>query len=178
MTNFIRMTSLAATVAALALTATPAAAVTGPTTVNPDKQASATATIVKPLTMKWVRDLDLGTIVLSGPAGFTNAVVGIDQAGVFTCTDPNVTCSGTTKNAMYTVTGTNNQVVTVTAGDVTLNNAAAGTALTLTVDAPTTLNLGSLGSSGKPLRIGGTISLDSTTADGVYTGDFAVTVNY
>ncbi len=113
MTNFIRTTSLAATVAFLAAAATPALAVTGPTPVSPDKQAKATATIVKPLTMTWVSDLDLGTIVLSGAGPFTGAAVGIDQTGTFTCTDANVTCSGPAKSAKYTVTGTNNQVVTV-----------------------------------------------------------------
>ena len=178
MTNFIRMTSLAATVAALALTATPAAAVTGPTTVSPDKQATATARIVTPLTLKWVRDLDLGTIVLSGPAGFTGAKVSIDQAGNFDCTDANLTCSGTTKTAMYTITGTNDQVVTVNSAPVVLTNAADGSTLPLAVDVPATVNLGSLGATGKPLRIGGSLTLDSTTSDGTYSGDFLVTVNY
>ena len=63
--------------------------------------------------------------MLSGPVAFTGAAVGIDQAGALTCDRPNVTCSGPTKSAKYTVTGTNNQVVTVNASDVTLTNAAA-----------------------------------------------------
>ena len=176
MINFIRMTSLAATVAALAVTAAPATAATGPTVVSPDKQATATARVVKPLTLKWVRDLDLGTIVLSGAGAWTGAVVGVDQAGVFTCTDANVTCSGPTKNAEYTITGTNNQVVTVNASDVTLTSGA--NSLTLSVDAPATVDLGSSGASGTPLDIGGSISVDSTTPDGTYSGTFAVTVNY
>jgi hypothetical protein len=179
MTNFIRMSSLAATAAALALTATSATAATGPTAVSPDKQATATARIVKPLTMTWVRDLDLGTIVLSGASPWSGAVVGIDQAGAFTCSDANVTCSGATKNAMYTITGTNDQVVTVNSAPVTLTNQAdSSKTLVLSVDAPATVNLGSLGTSGKPLRIGGSITVDSTTADGTYSGVFAVTVNY
>jgi len=179
MTNFIRMTSLAATVAALALTATPSMAATGPTPVSPDKQATATARVVKPLTLTWVRDLDLGTIVLSGAGAWTGAVVGIDKAGTFSCANVNVTCSGATKNAEYTITGTNNQVVTVNANDVTLTNQNDNTkTLTLTVDKPATVNLGTSGASGTPLDIGGSISVDSTTADGTYLGTFAVTVNY
>ncbi|MGZ2412415.1 uncharacterized protein DUF4402 [Sphingomonas sp. F9_3S_D5_B_2] len=179
MTNFIRMTSLAATVAALALTATPAAAVTGPTIVQPDKQATATARVVKPLTLTWVRDLDLGTIVLSGSGSWTGATVGIDKAGVFSCTSLNVTCSGATKTAGYKITGTNNQIVTVNAGNVTLKNQADTTkTLTLTVDSPATVDLASSGSSGTPLNIGGSITVASDTLDGTYVGDFAVTVNY
>ena len=107
MYKFIRMTSLAATVAALTVTAAPALAVTGPTAVPPDKQATATARVVKPLTLTWVRDLDLGTIVLSGANTWSGAVVKIDKAGTFTCTDANVTCSGATKTAEYKITGTN-----------------------------------------------------------------------
>ncbi|HWU91801.1 MAG TPA: DUF4402 domain-containing protein [Sphingomicrobium sp.] len=178
MTNFIRTTSLAATVAFLAAAATPALAVTGPTPVSPDKQAKATATIVKPLTMTWVRDLNLGTIVLSGASPFAGAVVGINQAGTFTCTDANVTCSGPTSNAQYTLTGTDDQVVTVnTLPTLTLTNQADNTkTLTMNVDAPANVNLGSSGTTALP--VGGSISVDSTTADGVYQGTFAVTVNY
>ena len=179
MNKFIRMTSLAATVAALAVTATPALAVTGPVLVQPDKQATATARVVKPLTLTWVRDLDLGTIVLSGAGTWTGATVGIDKAGTFTCTNANVTCSGTTKTAEYTITGTNNQVVTVVAPDVTLKNQNDLTkTLVLSVDKPATVNLGNSGSSGTPLDLGGSITVASDTPDGTYFGTFAVTVNY
>ena len=178
MNKFTRMTSLAATLAALAVTATPAAAAVTGTPVNPDKQATATARVVKPLTLTWVRDLDLGTIVLSGAGTWSGAVVGIDKAGSFSCTDTNVTCSGATKNAEYTITGTNNQVVTVNASDVTLKNQNDLTkTLTLAVDAPATVNLGSSGSSGTPLDIGGSITVGSATPDGTYVGTFAVTDN-
>jgi Domain of unknown function (DUF4402) len=179
MTKFIRMTSLAATVAALAVTAAPAAAAATGTPVPPDKQATATARVVKPLTLTWVRDLDLGTIVLSGAGTWTGAAVGITKGGTFSCPNANVTCSGATKNAEYTITGTNNQVVTVNASNVTLTNQNDNTkTLTMSVDAPATVNLGNSGTSGTPLDIGGSISVDSDTSDGTYSGTFAVTVNY
>ena len=54
MNKYLRMTSLAATVATLTMTATPALA------VGPNQNATATARVVKPLTLTWVRDLDLG----------------------------------------------------------------------------------------------------------------------
>ena len=78
MNKFLRMTTLATTVAALAFSATPALAV-GPS----DKNATATARVVKPLTLSWQRDLDLGTIVLSGAAAWSGANVGITRGGVF-----------------------------------------------------------------------------------------------
>jgi hypothetical protein len=178
MTKFLRMTSLAATVAALAVVATPASAVTGPQLISPDQQATATARVVKPLTLTWVRDLDLGTIVLSGSGTWTGAAVGITKAGAFTCTNANVTCSGATKTAEYTIAGTPNQLVTVVAPDVTLKNQNDLTkTLTLAVDKPTAaVNLGSTGS--LPLDLGGAISVDYNTPDGTYFGTFAVTVNY
>ena len=68
MMNILRCT---AAVAALALTATPALAAP----VSPDKQATATARIVKPLTLTWVQDLDFGTVTLvdQGPTTITVA---------------------------------------------------------------------------------------------------------
>src|SRR5512138_698779 len=112
MINFptiLRRASLA--VAAATLLATPALA------VGPNQNANATAKIVKPLTLTWVQDLDLGTIVLgTGTWAATN--VGITSGGVFTCGNTNVTCSGATKNAQYKVTGTNNQRVFITAPNV------------------------------------------------------------
>jgi len=171
--NIFRMTSLAATAAALALTATPALAV-GPS----DKNATATARVVKPLTLTWVQDLDLGTIVLGGGT-WSGAAVSISKAGVFACTNTNVTCSGVTKEARYKVTGTNNQTVQINAPDVTLTNQNDNTkTLLLTVDNPGSVNLGNSGTVGLTFGLGGSITVDSTTADGTYTGTFNVTVNY
>lgn len=170
--HIIRTASLAATVA-LGLAAAPAQAI-GPS----DRNATATARIVKPLTLNWVQDLDLGTIVLGGGT-FTGAAVGISRTGVFTCTNTNVTCSGVTREARYRVTGTNNQTVQVTAPNVTLTNQNDATkTLLLTVDSPGSVNLSNSGSVGLTFGLGGSITVDSTTADGTYTGTFNVTVNY
>lgn len=171
MTKLVR-TSLVAAVAALALTATPAFA------VGPNRNSTATARIVKPLTLTWVRDLDLGTIVLSA-GSWTGANVGISRAGVFSCTNTNVSCSGATQTAQYRVTGTNNQVVNITAPNVTLTNQTDGTStLVMTVDSPGTVNLGNSGAVGLVFDLGGQITVDATTPEGTYSGTFNVTVNY
>src|SRR5215210_9550676 len=106
--NFLRTS---AAFAALALTATPAFAAP----VSSNQNATATVRIVKPLTLTWVQDLNLGTVLLSGAGAWSGAVVGVSQAGVLSCANVNVTCSGAVQAARYNVRGTNNQVVNITA---------------------------------------------------------------
>ena len=163
---------LAGALAATALTSAPALAAT------PTTQANAHARIFRPLTIVADRDLDLGTIVLSGTGAYTDAV-GITQAGAFSC-GANLTCSGTTQTAQYTVTGTNMQTVTVTVSPTIamVNQTQASADLTLTVDAPASVPLGASGNAGVQFDIGGEISVSDTTADGVYLGVFDVSVDY
>jgi hypothetical protein len=164
-----------AAVAALALTATPAFAAP----VSPNQNATATARIVKPLTLTWVQDLNLGTILLSGAGAWSGAVVGVSQAGVLSCANANVTCSGAVQQARYNVRGTNNQVVTITAPNVTLTNANDPLqTLLMTVSNPGTVTLTSSGAPGNDFNLGGSITVASTTGDGVYSGTFNVTVDY
>jgi len=146
--------------------------------VGPNQNASAAAKIVKPLTLTWVQDLDLGTIVL-GTGTWSSTTIGITSAGAFSCGSSNVTCSGATKPAQYKVTGTNNQRVFITAPNVTLTNQTDSTkTLLLTVSNPGFLDLANSGSVGVTFGLGGSIGVDSATVDGTYTGQFNVTVNY
>ena len=176
MSKLFRMTPIAATVAALALAATPAHAAPG----DPDQNARASARIIKPLTLTWVQDLDLGTILLSGAGAWTGAVVSITSDGTFDCSNTNVTCSGLPQVATYNVTGTQGQTVTINSTPtVLLTNANDATAtLSMTVDNPGSLTLSNSGALGDDFSLGGSISVDSDTLDGVYTGTFDVTVNY
>ena len=169
------MNKLLATVAATALVAlasSPAAA------VSPATQATANAKIYKPLTISKVQNLDFGVIVLTG-ASFAGEVVSISQAGAVTCgSNPGVllTCSGAPQAAKYHLVGTNNATVTVSSPGFNLTG--PGT-LAFTPNAPATVNLGGTGSTtGVDFSIGGSITLASTTPDGVYSGTFAVTADY
>ena len=140
--------------------------------------ATVSATVVKPLALKWVQDLDLGTIVL-GPGTWSNATVGISKTGVFSCTNANVICSGATQVAKYNVQGTNNNTARVTAPNVTLTNQSDPTkTLTLTVDNPGAIPIPNSGQPGVDFSLGGSITVSSTTAGGVYSGTFNVTVDY
>jgi len=164
---------MAATAAVLGLGAAPALA------VGPNQNSTATAKIVKPLTLSWVQDLDLGTIILSGTGTWAPTSIAITSAGVFTCGNSNVTCSGATKPAQYKVTGTNNQRVFITAPSVTLTNQNDNTkTLLMTVDNPGFVDLGNSGTPGVNFGLGGSISVSSATTDGTYSGTFNVTVNY
>lgn len=157
---------------AVALPAAPAMAVT------PATQATATARIYKALTISSVQNLDFGVIVLTGPS-FSGEVVSISQTGALTCgSNPGVllTCSGMPQPAQYKIVGTNDAIVTISAP--AFNLTGPGT-LAFTPDAPATVDLGSTGSTtGVTFSIGGSISLSSTTPDGVYTGTFEVTADY
>jgi hypothetical protein len=149
-----------------------------PARAAPGTSASVSASVVKPLTLKWVQDLDLGTIVL-GPGSWSGATVAITRNGVFTCTNANITCTGATKVAKYNATGTNNQTVRITAPNVTLVNQNDTTqTLTLVVDSPGTIAMPNSGNQGVTFPLGGSISLSSTTAGGIYAGTFNVTVDY
>jgi len=169
MNKFFRLTALAAT-AALAFTATEAAA--APVSATTD--ATAHARILRPLTLTSTQNLDLGDIVLSGAAPFTTTV-SIDKAGVFSC-GASVTCSGTHQVAIYNVSGTKSQPVTIAAGNVTLSNGSS--TLTLTPSFNASLTLSNSGAPGDNFNVGGSITVKDTTPDGVYTGTFAVTADY
>ncbi len=168
MMNILRMTTA---LAALTLAATPALAAPA----EPARQATATARIVKPLTLTWVQDMDFGTVTLvdQGPTTITVA-----QNGTRTCPGTAVTCSGTSAAASYRITGTNNQLVTVNSGNVTMTGPAGSTPLLLTVNAPPSVNLSNSGNAGTNFSIGGSIAVAGTQAEGTYTGTFAVTVEY
>lgn len=142
------------------------------------KVAKVSATVLKPLTLTSTKNLDLGTVVL-GPGTWSNAVVGISRAGLFSCANANVTCTGATSVASYNLTGSNSQPVRVTVPNVTLTNQSDATrTLVLTPDAPATVNLPNSGNKGVAFSIGGSVTLSSSTADGTYSGTFAVTVDY
>jgi hypothetical protein len=158
---------------ALALTTAPAQAAT------PTQQATATARIVQPLSIAWVQDLDLGTIVLSGTAPYTQTV-GITQAGVFSCGGANLTCSGTPTTARYSATGTRDQTLTITVSNTIplVNQTQASPNLTLTVNKPAVGSVVLDATGNTTFDLGGSIQVSDTTVDGVYEGTFDVSADY
>lgn len=142
------------------------------------QSAKVSANVLKPLTISWLQDLNLGTIMLTGGT-WTGATVGVTRAGVRNCASTRVSCSGTTQVARYNVTGSNGAPVRVSAPNVTLVNQSDPTkTLTLVVDSPGTFTLPNSGNQGTPFSLGGSITVNSTTASGTYRGTFNVTVDY
>lgn len=140
--------------------------------------AIVTAQSVKPLIITKVQDLDLGSVTL-GPGLWSGVTVSISQAGVLSCTDPNITCTGTTQAAQYDVQGSGQQTVQVSAPNVTLTNQSnPSQTLKLVTDAPASVFLKNSGLPGTNFWIGGSVTLDSTTPPGTYVGTFDVTVDY
>lgn len=136
------------------------------------------ANIVKPLVLTRLQDLNLGTVTL-GPGIWNNATVSVSQTGVLSCTNANVVCTGAVQAAQYNVQGTNKQVVTISAPNVTMVNQNDPTqTLTLTTDAPANVLLTSSGVPGVNFSVGGKVTINSTTAAGTYVGTFNVTVDY
>ena len=171
MSNTLRRAAIAAAVAAFAATSASAA----PVSVS-NGPVQAHATIVKPLTLVKQSDLNFGSIIVWGAGTAT-----IDTAGNISCTATNLVCGANGTPAEYKVTGTNNQVVTITKPDVTMTNSAnPGTDLTLVLNGygPDDVTLPNSGSTGINFKLGGAISIPANVKDGVYTGDLNVTVNY
>jgi len=165
-----KLLATAGAVTVLALTSTPAAA------VSPATQSTATAKIFKPLTIASTQNLDFGTIVLAG-AAFSGESVNMDTSGVVTCgtTPGDLTCSGAPKPAAYHLAGTANAVVTITSPGFNLSNGAATLPFVPNFSGTVTLDpTGAL-----DISLGGKITgLSNTTIDGVYSGTFAVTADY
>lgn len=167
MTKFVKI----AAVAAAALATVPAvAAPVGVTGAPP----SASARIIRPLTLSATGSLDFGTIVLNGVTG-TRTVTVNDDASI-TC-DIELVCDATGSVPTYNVRGTNNQTVNVIKNVSTLNGSNGGT-LTLTPVGVDSVLLTNSGAPGHDFTIGGSIDISAATVDGVYTGTVDVQVDY
>lgn len=134
----------------------------------------ANAKVVKSLTLTAKQSLDFGTITLSGTPG--TYTVGVSVAGVISCPS-GVTCAGTARPAILNVQGSNAQVVRISVASANLVNAVDGTSIPFTPEAPQTVTLTNSGSPGKDFNVGGSIAVPST-ADGTYSGNIEVTVDY
>jgi len=171
MNNILRYAPLVATAASLVFAASSASAQSSPAT-----QATASASIRKPLIISRVSNMNFGNILLSGSGTFS-ANVTVAQDGTLTCPAASFTCSGTTSAAVYNVSGNKSQQVNITA-DSSLTLTSANGSITMAVNAPSSVTLTNSGFPGTNFGIGGTLTLTNDTPDGLYTGTFNVTANY
>jgi hypothetical protein len=141
--------------------------------------ATASATIITPITITKTTDLNFGNIAVNATPG----TVVIDPAGTRTvtggCTLP--TTVGTVAAAAFTVSGvaTSTYSITLPAGATTITSGAN----TMTVDTWTSspTPTGTLdGTGNQTLSVGATLNVAGSQAAGTYTSatPFTVTVNY
>ncbi len=169
MNNFAKL----AVVAAAALVATPAlAAPVGVT--GGSGPPTATARIIKPLTLTATGALDFGTIVMNGVTATRTVTLNADTT--ITCATELV-CAANGTVPTYNVTGTQGQLINIIKNTSVLNGSNGGT-LTLTPVGQADVTLANSGAPGDDFAIGGSIDIAPTTVDGVYTGTLDVEVDY
>ena len=167
MTKFVKIAAVAAAV----LAAAPAVAAPVGVTGTPP---SATARIIKPLTLTSTGALDFGTIVMNGVTA--NRTVTLNDDTSITCaTELVCDLNGTVPS--YTATGTQGQTVNIIKNTSTLTGSNGGS-LTLTPVGQSSFVMPNSGSTGYTFPMGGSIVIASTTVDGVYTGTMNVEVDY
>lgn len=132
--------------------------------------ATASATILSPITVTKTSDLDFGKIV----AGASASTVTLTGAGSFTC-GTSLTCTGTHNAAAFDVAGTSGETVTV-ASDTSVTLTSGSYSMTASL-APTATSL-TLVSGAASFNVGGVLSVAGNQAAGSYAGTFNVTVNY
>lgn len=167
MTKFVKIAALAAA----ALAAAPAVAAPVGVTGTPP---SASARIIKPLTLTSTGSLNFGTIVMNGVTA--NRTVTLTADTTITCATELV-CAANGTVPTYNVRGTNGQVINIIKTASTLTGSNGGS-LTLTPVGQATVTLTSSGAPGNNFDIGGSIVIAPATVDGVYTGTVDVTVDY
>jgi hypothetical protein len=179
----MKKTILAAAAFAAVAAASPAAAQNAAVPATP--KASAGARLIKPLTLTKLTDLNFGTIVMGSVSG--SQTVSVSGAGAVTCgaSGGGLTCTNTAQAtasaASYRVTGTQGQIVVISSSPSNLsttNGGPGGSTLVLTPIIPGPLTLQSSGSAGNEFNVGGSITITSSTVDGVYTGEVDVQVAY
>ena len=171
MTKTLKIAALAATM----LVTTPALALPVGVTGAPP---SATARIIRPLSLTSTGSLNFGTIVLNGVSA--DRTVALSSGNVLNCAGGSLElqCSGATSVPTYNVRGTNNQVVTVIKTASLLTNSTDATTLSMTPTGAATVTLTNSGAPGLDFAIGGTIVIGTATTDGVYSGTVNVQVDY
>lgn len=137
-----------------------------------------TVTIYRPITVTKNTDLQFGRVVRPTSGSGT---VTIDNAGARSFTGGVALLSSTVGKAQFTVAGEGGQAFTLSV-PATFDMTGPGT-LTVTTSqdvANGTVNLdNTLGNGGvKVVNVGGSITVDNTTATGNYSGTFNVTATY
>lgn len=145
--------------------------------------ASASMTLLRPLSVAKTQDMGFGAIV-QGTGTVTLAADGTLTTGG--TTDKTASSSGSVKTANFTITGEGAQDISITvpASFQLTSSADSNSKLTVSVlhniatPAHTVLS-GALAAQGQTsFNVGGSFALNGSEATGTYTGSFTVSANY
>lgn len=155
-----------AALAAFAMNATAAHAAT--------ESATASARILRDITLTKTSDLQFGSIV----SGTGASTVAVSTGGVRSC-GGGLTCVGTATAAAFNVQGAENTTVLISGPtSVTLNGSVSGS-MTANLTYSTTSSGLPLGATGAAsFQVGGTLNVGASQAAGDYSTTFNVTANY
>jgi Mat/Ecp fimbriae major subunit len=148
-----------------ALFAAPASAAT--------TSATTTVSVIKPVSLTKLQDMDFGTLTFAGFTG-TRSIV-LARTGAVTCA-VDIVCSGVPKQARFNVQGTNKLVVLFTYSGSTLSNGTD--TIPFVANGPANITLTNSGAPGSDFDVGGTLTVSSSTIGGVYSGTLTVTADY
>ncbi len=140
---------------------------------------SAEAAIIKPLTLVSTDDLNFGN-VLVGASGIGTVVIN-PNSGAATYAGGTGPVSGATSSAIFAGRASRLSLVYVTLPPLAISMVRVGGTETLTVGNWTIDSGGQLrlvGTAPFAVRVGATLTVPSTAVDGVYAGQFTVTINY
>jgi hypothetical protein len=149
--------------------------------VTASATANASATIIAPITLTWVSDLNFGNVVTSAATG----TVTLDAAGTRTAgAGASILAAqpGTVTVANFTVGGNVgwNYAITLP-GSVSIDDPGLGDPMTVDTFTSTPTTSGTIGAGGtQTLTVGATLHVGANQVAGVYTSatPFTVTVNY
>lgn len=133
----------------------------------------ATATILEALTVTNNTNLNFASIVPDAAPG----TVAVDVAGERTCA-ANLTCTGATEAADFTVVGTANSTYTVSLPADANIVSGANTMLVNNFVSSLVGETGTLAGGTDTFQLGATLNVGANQATGTYSGTFDVTVEY
>lgn len=135
--------------------------------------ADATAEIIAPVELTKTSDLAFATIITGSSAD----TVVVSTSGARTC-GSNLTCSGTTTAAGFSIVGTTGETVDIVVDNQVVLTNAGGNTMTASLNPSATAHTLTGVAANDVLNVGGTLGVGANQADGSYSGTFNVTVSY
>lgn len=134
---------------------------------------TAAATLMQPLTLSKVRDLDFGTLAFDIFPG--TRTVSLTHQGRFSCA-ADIVCTGPRRTARFNIQGVNRGSAAIKVASTSLTNGIH--TIPFTADAPLLVSLADARAAGVDFDIGGTLTVSSTLSGGIYIGTMTVTADY